>query len=93
MAELTARDVMTADVMAVSEDLTLREVARFLIDREITGAPVLDGRGRLLGIVSLADIARATGEVERPGPLRRRGAGGPRALELLFGENPGGIRR
>jgi CBS domain-containing protein len=90
MRDLTARDVMTPDVMAVSEDLTLREVARFLIDREITGAPVVDGRGRLLGIVSLADIARAFGEVERPGGTapRRLTSRPPEALELLFAEEP-----
>jgi CBS domain-containing protein len=90
MRDLTAQDVMTRDVMAVSADLSLREVARFLIDREITGAPVVDGRGRLLGIVSLADIARALGEIERAGGTapRRLTSRPPEALELLFAEEP-----
>jgi CBS domain-containing protein len=90
MRDLTARDVMTPEVMAVSADLTLREVARFLIDREITGAPVVDGRGCLLGVVSLADIARAFGELENAGGTapRRLTSRPPEALELLFAEDP-----
>lgn len=90
MRDLRARDIMTPDVMAVSEDLTVREIARFLIDREITGAPVVDGRGCLIGVVSLADIARALGEVERTRAMAaRRPTNRPLdALELIFAVEP-----
>jgi CBS domain-containing protein len=58
MKERCAADVMNADVLAVRPDLTVRELAAFLTENEITGAPVIDGQGRLLGVVSLTDIAQ-----------------------------------
>jgi CBS domain-containing protein len=53
----TAKDVMKADVLSVPPDLTVHELAGFLVEHEISGAPVVDNRGRLVGVVSLTDIA------------------------------------
>jgi CBS domain-containing protein len=61
---LTARDVMNPEVMALRDDLTAREAAAFLIENQIAGAPVVDGGGRLVGVVSLTDLAE--NESERP---------------------------
>ena len=63
MKQLTAADVMNPDVMAVEPDMTVHELACFLTERQITGAPVLDRSGRLVGVVSETDIAGA--EIER----------------------------
>ena len=57
-----ARDIMTKTVIRVNDDWTVNELARFLTDRGISGAPVVNGEGRLVGVVSLTDIARATGD-------------------------------
>ena len=63
MRPITASDLMNPEVLTVQTDTTVRELASFLIDNEISGAPVADGEGRLVGVVSLADIAAAaTGE-------------------------------
>lgn len=62
MKELSAADVMNAQVMAVSPDMTVHELAAFLTENQITGAPVMDGHGRLLGMVSLSDIAEGEAE-------------------------------
>ena len=64
MRPITAADLMNPKVLAVRDDLTLRELAAFLIRNQITGAPVEDGAGRMVGVVSLVDIAEAvlTGE-------------------------------
>ncbi len=62
MTGLTARDVMTPTVVTVGDHLTAQEVAKFLIEREISGAPVIDERGRLVGVISITDIARMTAE-------------------------------
>lgn len=59
------RDVMNPDVIAVRDDMTLQETATFLVENQISGAPVEDGEGRLIGVVSYADIARATSELPR----------------------------
>jgi CBS domain-containing protein len=67
MRPITASDLMNPEVLTVQTDMTVRELASFLIDNEISGAPVADGEGRLVGVVSLTDVAAvATGE-ERPG--------------------------
>lgn len=57
MKRLTARDVMNPEVLAVRVDLTLSELAAFFAEKQITGAPVADRDGRLVGVVSLMDLA------------------------------------
>ena len=63
MRPITASDLMNPEVLTVRDDLTVRELASFLIANEISGAPVADAGGRLVGVVSLVDVAAAaTGE-------------------------------
>ena len=63
MRPITASDLMTPGVLTVLDDMTVRELAGFLMENEISGAPVADAQGRLVGVVSLADIAAlASGE-------------------------------
>jgi CBS-domain-containing membrane protein len=52
-----ARDVMTADVIAVAPDTDLAEIARILERRRVKRVPVID-KGRLVGIVSRANLLR-----------------------------------
>lgn len=68
MRPITAADLMSPDVLTVPEDMTVRDLAGFLLEHEITGAPVVDGEGRLVGVVSVVDIADlAAGEEEDDG--------------------------
>jgi predicted transcriptional regulator len=53
----SAKDLMTTDVQTVEADWPLDRVAQFLIDHEISGAPVVDD-GKLVGVISLTDLAR-----------------------------------
>lgn len=55
---MLVRDAMTREVATVPPDMPIEEVARFLLDRHISGAPVVDGQGRLLGIISEGDLIR-----------------------------------
>ena len=59
MKELTAADVMNPQVLAVRPEMTVHELSSFLTENQITGAPVLDRQGRLVGVVSETDIAEA----------------------------------
>lgn len=77
MRPITAADLMNPGVLTVPEDMTVRELADFLVANEISGAPVTDGEGRVVGVVSLADVAQAVAhgeemaqerQQERPGP-------------------------
>ena len=61
---LTAKDVMTRRVLTVRVDLTVRELADFLVENQISGAPVVDPDGHLVGVVSLTDLAQ--NDVDRP---------------------------
>lgn len=56
MGELTVRDIMQTDVVTVGPDMTVRELATVLADNKISGVPVVDDRGRVVGMVSEADV-------------------------------------
>ncbi len=53
---LTARDIMTTDVISVTPDTSLKEVARIFIQTRYSNIPVLDDDGRLVGIISETDL-------------------------------------
>lgn len=55
---LLASDVMINDVVVVKESTPLKEVARIFSDRKITGAPVINAGGELVGVISETDIIR-----------------------------------
>ncbi|MFJ8817537.1 CBS domain-containing protein [Amycolatopsis thermoflava] len=56
MRNLKVADVMTEEVVSVREDTPFQEVARVLTGRHISGAPVVDAGGRVVGVVSEADL-------------------------------------
>ncbi len=59
-----ASDLMTRSIMAANADWSVGELAQFLVSNGISGAPVVDDRERLLGVVSVTDIARHTSMAE-----------------------------
>ena len=56
------KDLMNADIMTVTDEMTTDELARYLTEREISGAPVVDSQGHLIGVVSMTDIGRNLAE-------------------------------
>jgi CBS domain-containing protein len=57
-----ARDVMQTHLVTVEPELPLVDVHRLFVEEEITGAPVVDETGRLLGVISSTDLLRAVDE-------------------------------
>lgn len=55
---MKAKDVMTANVVTVSPDHSVRHAAQIMLDHRISGMPVIDDDGRLVGIVSEGDFLR-----------------------------------
>jgi CBS-domain-containing membrane protein len=55
----TVDDIMTADPVTVYEDATIEEMATIMSEEAINRLPVLSSEGKLVGIVSRADIVRA----------------------------------
>ncbi|PSF10617.1 histidine kinase [Marinobacter fuscus] len=51
-----AHEIMTPTIKAVPHHWTMDRLARFLTDNEITGSPVTDDNGDIIGIVTLKDI-------------------------------------
>jgi CBS domain-containing protein len=51
-----ARDIMNPQVITVTETMDLREVAKILVEERISGAPVVDEMGTLVGVISQSDL-------------------------------------
>jgi CBS domain-containing protein len=65
---LTAADIMTPSVITVAPDTSVREIAKLLYARRISGVPVVDPNGAVVGIVSEGDLMKhvdAIGEQRR----------------------------
>ncbi|MGH9840455.1 MAG: CBS domain-containing protein [Blastocatellia bacterium] len=60
---LHASDVMIKDVISVTESTPLKEVARMFVEKKITGAPVINTDGDLVGVISETDIIRKTNNI------------------------------
>lgn len=54
----TAQDIMTPEVVTISPEADITEAVKILLDRGINGLPVLDGEGRLVGILCQSDLVR-----------------------------------
>jgi CBS domain-containing membrane protein len=53
---LRAEDLMSAPVVSVGEEATLAEVAQVMARAGVSGVPVLDGQGRVSGVISEKDF-------------------------------------
>jgi len=53
---LKARDIMTKDVVTVTADTEITQAAKLLLENHFNGLPVVDGRGKLIGIICQDDL-------------------------------------
>jgi len=53
---LTAKDIMTKDVVTVTPDTSIEELSTLLVSNEISGAPVVNADGSIVGIVTENDL-------------------------------------
>ena len=74
---MQVRDVMTRNVISVAADETVLKAARMMLQNEISGLPVVDTAGNLVGIVTEGDFLRR----RELGTQRRR----PKWLEFVIG--------
>ncbi|MDY6978814.1 MAG: CBS domain-containing protein [Pseudomonadota bacterium] len=58
---LTVREIMTPDIITVTPDTALSDAARILVEKRISGLPVTDEDGKLVGVVTEADFLCAMG--------------------------------
>ena len=74
---MKAGELMTRSVATLRSEATLVEAVRLMLDRQISGLPVVDDKGELVGMLTEGDLLRRA----ETGTERRRG----RWLELLLG--------
>jgi CBS-domain-containing membrane protein len=80
-ASMQAKDVMSRNLVTIAADATVLQAARLMLQHHISGLPVVDASGNLVGILSEGDFLRR----RETGTQRRRS----RWLEFLMG--PGKI--
>ena len=74
---MKARDIMTPDVVSVDPDASVAEAAQLMLQRRISGLPVVDQAGELVGVITEGDFLRRA----EMGTQRRRS----RWIEILIG--------
>jgi len=58
---MIAKDIMTKEIITVSPKMTVKNLALTLIKNQISGAPVAEKNGKIVGVVSEADIVAKKG--------------------------------
>ena len=56
---MQAKDIMNKEVVSVLVDATVKEVAKLIIDRKISGIPVINDQRTVLGVISEVDLMHA----------------------------------
>jgi CBS domain-containing protein len=67
---MRALDIMTSSVVTATPDMTIHDAAVLFVDNHISGMPVIDADGKVVGIVSQGDllhrVENGTGHAKRP---------------------------
>lgn len=83
---LTARDIMTAEVVTIGPEASIEDLARLLENHKIGGVPVVEADGSLVGVVTQSDLVKRSRDLELPPALN--------ILDLhMFLETPSGFKR
>jgi len=75
------KDIMTTDVITVSENDTIERCANLLSIHDLSGLPVLDGQGQVKGIITEGDLIRRASRIKAPAFLELLGG-------IIYLENP-----
>jgi CBS domain-containing protein len=78
---MKAKEIMTSPVLTVSPDTPVAQIARLLREKHISGAPVVDGANKVVGIVTEIDLIKRHARVHFPVYL-------PFLDSLIFLESP-----
>jgi CBS-domain-containing membrane protein len=63
---LTAKDIMTRDVITATPDMSVRDLADLLWKNRISGVPVINSDGELVSVVTESDLIDQTKKVHVP---------------------------
>lgn len=92
---MQAKDVMTVNVISVSEDSPIHEVVRLMLRYRISAVPVIDHARKVVGILSESDLLRPEGAnragTQRPWWLQTVFAGQKLDYEMAHGRTAGAV--
>ena len=63
---LKAQDIMSQDVVTVNTNTSIRDLAALLLARKISGAPVTDDSGKVIGVVTESDLIFQNKKIHLP---------------------------
>jgi CBS-domain-containing membrane protein len=66
---LTARDIMTREVVIIGPEASVEDLAKLLESHRISGVPVLDAQGILVGVVTQSDLVQRSRDLDLPPAL------------------------
>jgi CBS domain-containing protein len=72
--DLAVSNVMTAPVTTLTADTTIEDAATLLVEADIGGAPVVDGSGRLIGLLDDSDLVLSEARLHAPTTIEILGA-------------------
>jgi CBS domain-containing protein len=58
LASLKVDEIMSAEVVTISEEATIQDAAQMMLGKKISGLPVIDESGKVIGIITESDIFR-----------------------------------
>ncbi|MGE0259346.1 MAG: CBS domain-containing protein [Alphaproteobacteria bacterium] len=93
---MNASELMTREVVSVSPDMPVREVARVLLSHRVSAAPVVDGGGNVVGMISEGDLIGPDGgehAARRERWLEKLAEGEALSSDFLASLKPGRIAR
>jgi CBS domain-containing protein len=64
--EQVVKDIMVAEVIAIQEDASVDELSKLLIENKISGVPVVNKDGKLIGIATEGDLIIKDSELHFP---------------------------
>lgn len=70
LEDVLVRDLMTPNPVSLRHDITVRDAARFLAERGIGAAPVVNDAGRAVGVLSRSDVLLAVNAGVDRAPIR-----------------------
>ena len=56
VSKIKIKDIMTKDPIMIPEDFTVEETAEVLLKNKISGAPVIDNEGKVVGVITQTDL-------------------------------------
>lgn len=71
---MKAKDIMVTEVITIKQHATIEEIARVLIDNKISGVPVVDEAGHLMGMVTEGDLLHKETNPRLPNAVNILGA-------------------